>query len=154
MLPCRCPACGSSLRAENPDRLATCPACLRLFFPEEPTPSGREDALAGAPRPARNLAIAAAGAGLLLVGVVAVLLAASGRDTAPAPLFGPPTDVVVSAVGWLVAILAAHVFCLVLLIGDVRRRAPDQTTLWVILFLLTGLVGVLLWLAVRPPLPE
>lgn len=52
------------------------------------------------------------------------------------------------------ALFVADIILLVSFARDIRRRAPEQAALWCLVLLIGGLLGAVLWLAARPPLPR
>lgn len=68
------------------------------------------------------------------------------------------TDYVLGVWGWVCLIWALILFLSLAILawvaGDIRARAPDQAPLWCLVILVGNLLGLLLWLGARPPLPR
>lgn len=51
---------------------------------------------------------------------------------------------------WAAGLLLLHVLLLVVFAGDVKARSPEQLALWVLAFLIGGILTVLAWVVARP----
>jgi len=106
------------------------------------------------PQPRRAPAGLYATLAVSVLAVVVLVLALRPDSDDPAPAAGP---------GWIerhtvlltvLFMVVADVILLVSFTRDIRRRAPEQAALWCLVLLIGGLLGAVLWLAARPPLPD
>src|SRR5262245_26673366 len=125
-----CPGCGQAVTALAAVDIVTCSRCQRLISLGEDSPPTSPGSGAGL---WVFLAVTSFVVGLLL------LFSASASEV----LFG---------LGFVLLVLLTPIAILFAFGRDVRARAPEQAALWMILLLLFGPLGMLAWLAARPPL--
>lgn len=80
---------------------------------------------------------------------LAVPLAAQYEDTS-----GVETAAGLAAMGgcaiFVLIVLAINIFILIWVYRDAKARGMDNAVLWLVIVLLTGLVGLIIYLVVRP----